>query len=106
MQTSIKINGGPAVETTTKEEIITLRPKPTNSFGRWKPTIYWHTPILMVLAAAVLMGGLTVLIRKLARRFERERWTDDVRDQSYEARPLSPVGEESPVEDSSEAGSN
>ena len=43
----------------------------------------------MVLAAVVLVGGLTALIRKLARRFEKEKWSDEVREQSYSARPFS-----------------
>ncbi len=75
-------------ESARKSETISLSPKSTNSFGRWKPTIYWHTPILMVLAAVVLVGGLTALIRKLARRFEKESWSEEVREQSYADEPF------------------
>ncbi|MEC7775238.1 MAG: hypothetical protein VYC32_03995 [Planctomycetota bacterium] len=89
MQNTIRNSGGVPAEKAQTNEIVTLQPKPTNSFGRWKPTIYWYTPILMVLAAVVLVGGLTALIRKLARRFEKEKWSDEVREQSYSARPFS-----------------
>ena len=75
-------------ESARKSETISLPPKSTNSFGRWKPTIHWHTPILMVLAAVVLVGGLTALIRKLARRFEKESWSEEVREQSYADEPF------------------
>ena len=72
-------------ESARKSETISLPPKSTNSFGRWKPTIHWYTPILMVLAAAVLLAGLSVLIRKFARKFEKERWSEAVREQAYAA---------------------
>lgn len=100
MQDTISTTAGDSGETTRKEEIITLKPKPTNSFGRWKPTISWYDPILMVLAAVVLVGGLTALIRKLSRKFEKERWSDEVRDQAYATRPFS-SGSDSTGEDSS-----
>ena len=64
MQNTIRNVGGVPAEKALKNEIVILQPKPTNSFGRWKPTIYWYTPILMVLAAVVLVGGLMALIRK------------------------------------------
>jgi len=95
MQNTIRNSGGAPAEKVQKNEIVILQPKPTNSFGRWKPTIYWYTPILMVLAAVVLVGGLTALIRKLARRFEKEKWSDEVREQSYSARPFSSGGDSS-----------
>ena len=94
MQNTIRNSAGVPAEKAQKNEIVILQPKPTNSFGRWKPTIYWYTPILMVFAAVVLVGGLTALIRKLARRFEKENWSDEVREQSYSARPFS-SGEDS-----------
>ncbi|MFP6632091.1 MAG: hypothetical protein VCD16_05620 [Planctomycetota bacterium] len=94
MQNTIRNPGGVSAEKALKNEIVILQPKPTNSFGRWKPTIYWYTPILMVLAAVVLVGGLMALIRKLARSFEKENWSDEVREQSYSARPFS-SGEDS-----------
>ena len=94
MQNTIRNSGGVPAEKVQKNEIVTLEPKPTNSFGRWKPTIYWYTPILMVLAAVVLVGGLMALIRKLARSFEKENWSDEVREQSYSSRPFS-SGEDS-----------
>ena len=89
MQNTIRNSGGVPAEKALKNEIVILQPKPTNSFGRWKPTIYWYTPILMVLAAVVLVGGLMALIRKLARSFEKKNWSDEVREQSYSARPFS-----------------
>ena len=79
-------------ESARKSETISLSPKPSNSFGRWKPTIYWYTPILMVLAAVVLLGGLTALIRKLARKFEKEKWSEAVREQSYADKPFRTGG--------------
>ena len=94
MQNTIRNPGGVPAEKALKNEIVTLQPKPTNSFGRWKPTIYWYTPILMVLAAVVLVGGLMALIRKLARSFEKKNWSDEVREQSYSSRPFS-SGEDS-----------
>ena len=94
MQNTIRNSGGVPAEKALKNEIVILQPKPTNSFGRWKPTIYWYTPILMVLAAVVLVGGLMALIRKLARSFEKENWSDEVREQSYSSRPFS-SGEDS-----------
>ena len=83
MQNPAKSKGEPLAETSTEAGIITIPVKPTSSFGRWKPTIYWHTPIFMVLAAAVLLAGLSVLIRKLARKFEKEGWSEAVRQQAY-----------------------
>ena len=75
-------------ESAQKSETISLSPKPTNSFGRWKPTIDWYTLPLMVLAAVVLVGGLTALVRRLARRFEKENWSEEVREQSYADEPF------------------
>ena len=83
MQNPAKSKGEPLAETSTEAGTITLPVKPTSSFGRWKPTIYWHTPIFMVLAAAVLLAGLSVLVRKLARKFEKEGWSEAVRQQAY-----------------------
>ena len=85
MQNTVKSKGEPVAETATESGIITIPVKPTSSFGRWKPTIYLHTPILMVLAAAVLLAGLSVFIRKLARKFEKEGWSEAVREQAYAA---------------------
>ena len=83
MQNPAKSKGEPLAETSTEAGTITIPVKPTSSFGRWKPTIYWHTPIFMVLAAAVLLAGLSVLVRKLARKFEKEGWSEAVRQQAY-----------------------
>ena len=96
MQNTVKSKGEPVAETATESGIITIPVKPTSSFGRWKPTIYWHTPILMVLAAAVLLAGLSVFIRKLARKFEKEGWSEAVREQAYAAE--SPASGGSPAE--------
>ena len=88
MQLTAQNNVELPAESARKSETISLSPKSTNSLGRWKPTIYWHTPILMVRAAVVLVGGLTALIRKLARRFEKESWSEEVREQSYADEPF------------------
>lgn len=87
MQNTAKGTGEPSAETSTEPGIITIPVKPTSSFGRWKPTIYWHTPIFMVLAAAVLLAGLSVLVRKLARKFEKEGWSEAARRQAYASEP-------------------
>lgn len=58
------------------------------AFGQWKPTVYWYTPILMVLAAGALLLALTLIIRRMSRAAERRDWSDDVRRQSYADRPF------------------
>jgi hypothetical protein len=60
----------------------------SGQFGRWKPTIYWYTPILMVLAAALLIGLLTVVIRRLGRAAEKRYWSAEARRQAYSDRPF------------------
>lgn len=92
MQNTVKSKGEPVAETSTEVGTITIPVKPTSSFGRWKPTIYWHTPILMVLAAAVLLAGISMLVRKLARKFEKEAWSEAVREQAYTAESPGPGG--------------
>ena len=47
---------------------------PGGSFGRWKPTIYWYTPIAMVLAAGALLGVLFLIFRRMAREAEARNW--------------------------------
>jgi len=71
-----------------RNEYPVVPSSPSGSFGRWKPTIYWYTPILIVLAAAVLLGTLTWIIRRLARSAERKSWSEDARRQAYADRPF------------------
>jgi len=103
MQNTVKSTGEPSVETSAETEVITIPVKPTSSFGRWKPTIYWHTPIFMVLAAAVLLAGLSVLVRRLARKFEKEGWSETVRQQAY-ARDSSDGGAAAAEKELSDSG--
>lgn len=100
MQNTAKSAGAPAAETSEETGTITLPVKPTSSFGRWKPTIYWHTPLLMILAAVVLVGGLAVLLRKLARKFEKENWSEAVREQSCAKESFSGGGTSAGEEES------
>ena len=100
MQNTIRSNYGAGEETSAGTETITLPENPTSSYGRWKPTIYWYTPILMVLETVVLVGGLTAFIRRLARRFEKESWSKKVRQQSYAEKPFKSGGASAEEEES------
>jgi hypothetical protein len=59
-----------------------------SAFGQWKPTIYWYTPILMLLAAGALVYVLTKIIRRMGRASERRNWSDESRRQAYADRPF------------------
>lgn len=59
-----------------------------SAFGQWKPTIYWYTPILMLLAAGALAFVLTKIIRRIGRASERRNWSDESRRQAYADRPF------------------
>jgi len=49
---------------------------PYKRHGRFKPTIYWYTPFLIVGGAALLILLLYVVIRKVARAAEDKNWPD------------------------------
>jgi hypothetical protein len=68
----------------------------SGGFGRWKPTIYWYTPILLLLTGLGVLGLLFIIVRRFARDAEEKAWGEGVR--LREHRDPQP-GMEAPRED-------
>ena len=69
-------------------KVIVVDPKGGQSLERFKPTIFWYTPILMILSAAVLMGVLSWVIRRFGRASEERNWSSESRQEAYSDRPF------------------
>ncbi len=70
------------------KKVVPLDQRPSKHMGRFKPTIYWYTPILMILAFGALITVLTLVILRLGRAAERKNWDQAARDDAYSDTPF------------------